>query len=88
MDASESVLAVHQNHNYGYHPAGKTGVWTDELARRNYELAGGSSSDQDSAGGGMGHGDGLDTAVAQGGGVGEEFTITPSKRKDTTESQR
>ncbi len=36
----------------------------------------------------MGHGDGLDTAVAQGGGVGEEFTITPSKRKDTAESQR
>jgi hypothetical protein len=41
VDASEAVLAVHQNHDYGYHPAGKTGVWTDELSRRNYELAGG-----------------------------------------------
>ena len=87
VDASEAVLAVHQNHDYGYHPAGKTGVWTDELARRNYELAGGSASDQDSAGGGMGHGDGLDTAVAQGGGVGEEFTITQAREK-TPQSQR
>ena len=41
VDASEAVPAVHQNHDYGYHPAGKTGVWTDDLARRNYELAGG-----------------------------------------------
>ena len=41
VDASEAVMAVHQNHDYGYHPAGKTGVWTDELSRRNYELAGG-----------------------------------------------
>jgi hypothetical protein len=41
VDASEAVMAIHQNHDYGYHPAGKTGVWTDELARRNYELAGG-----------------------------------------------
>jgi hypothetical protein len=28
-------------HDYGYHPAGKAGVWTDALSRRNYELAGG-----------------------------------------------
>jgi hypothetical protein len=41
VDASEAVMAVHQNHDYGYHPAGKTGVWTDALSRRNYELAGG-----------------------------------------------
>jgi hypothetical protein len=41
VDASEAVLAIHQNHDYGYHPAGKTGVWADELSRRNYELAGG-----------------------------------------------
>jgi hypothetical protein len=41
VDASEAVMAVHQNHDYGYHPAGKTGVWTDAVARRNYELAGG-----------------------------------------------
>jgi hypothetical protein len=41
VDASAAVMAIHQNHDYGYHPAGKEGVWTDELARRNYELAGG-----------------------------------------------
>lgn len=41
VDASELVTAIHQNHNYGYHPAGATGVWTDEQARRNFELAGG-----------------------------------------------
>ena len=41
VDATEAVMAVHQNHDYGYHPAGKTGVWTDEWSRRNYELAGG-----------------------------------------------
>ena len=41
VDASEAVMAIHQNHDYGYHPAGKTGVWTDALAQRNYKLAGG-----------------------------------------------
>jgi hypothetical protein len=41
VDASETVMAIHQNHDYGYHPAGKTGVWTDTLSQRNYELAGG-----------------------------------------------
>src|SRR6266581_2675195 len=41
VDASEAVMAIHQNHDYGYHPAGKTGVWNDELSRRNYRLAGG-----------------------------------------------
>jgi hypothetical protein len=41
VDATAAVVAVHQNHDYGYHPAGKTGVWNDELARRNLELAGG-----------------------------------------------
>ncbi len=40
VDASEAVMAVHQNHDYGYHPAGKAGVWTRCL-ERNYELAGG-----------------------------------------------
>jgi hypothetical protein len=34
-------MAIHQNHDYGYHPAGKAGVWSDELSRRNYALAGG-----------------------------------------------
>jgi hypothetical protein len=41
VDASEAVMAIHQNHDYGYHPAGKAGVWTDALALRNYALAGG-----------------------------------------------
>jgi hypothetical protein len=41
VDASEVVTAIHQNHDYGYHPAGARGVWTDEQARENYRLAGG-----------------------------------------------
>lgn len=41
VDASQTVLAVHQNHDYGYHRAGKEGVWADELSERNYRLAGG-----------------------------------------------
>lgn len=41
IDASSAVVAIHQNHDYDYHPQGKTGVWNDELARRNLELAGG-----------------------------------------------
>ena len=41
VDASQAVLAIHQNHDYGYHPAGKAGVWSDALSQRNYALAGG-----------------------------------------------
>jgi hypothetical protein len=41
VDASDVVTAIHQNHDYAYHPAGARGVWTDEQARENYELAGG-----------------------------------------------
>ena len=41
VDVSPSVKAVHQNHDYGYHPEGKKGVWQGEEAKRNYELAGG-----------------------------------------------
>jgi hypothetical protein len=41
VDASRVVTAIHQNHNYGYHPAGAQGVWNDEQARRNFALAGG-----------------------------------------------
>jgi hypothetical protein len=41
VDASEVVTAIHQNHDYGYHPAGAQGVWTDEQAKENYRLAGG-----------------------------------------------
>jgi hypothetical protein len=41
VDATEHVVAIHQNHDYAYHPQGKQGVWQDEEAQRNYELAGG-----------------------------------------------
>src|SRR5215471_2648641 len=41
VDASEAVMAIHQNHDYGYHPEGKAGVWSDEFSQRNYKLAGG-----------------------------------------------
>ncbi len=41
VDASEVVTAIHQNHDYAYHPSGATGVWTDEQAKENYRLAGG-----------------------------------------------
>ncbi|MBI3663832.1 MAG: hypothetical protein HY234_12390 [Acidobacteria bacterium] len=41
VDASAAVVAIHQNHDYGYHPQGKQGVWEDAEAQRNYALAGG-----------------------------------------------
>lgn len=41
IDASHAILAVHQNHNYGYHSQGKNGVFNDAEAERNYALAGG-----------------------------------------------
>ena len=41
VDASAAVVAAHQNHDYGYHPWGKRGVWNDEEAGNNYRLAGG-----------------------------------------------
>lgn len=41
VDVSSQVTAIHQNHTYGYHPAGAHGVWNDEQARRNFALAGG-----------------------------------------------
>jgi hypothetical protein len=41
VDASKVVVAVHQNHDYSYHPDGKSGVWQGEEAKRNRELRGG-----------------------------------------------
>lgn len=41
IDASSEVLAIHQNHDYAYHPGGAAGVWNDEQAQRNYAAAGG-----------------------------------------------
>lgn len=41
VDASTEVPAVHQNHDYGYHPQGKSGVFHGLESGRNYQLAGG-----------------------------------------------
>ena len=41
IQASPFVKAVHQNHDYSYHPSGAAGVWGDDLALKNYALAGG-----------------------------------------------
>ena len=41
VDVSNAVMAVHQNHDYGYHPQGKQGVFRGAESGRNYELAGG-----------------------------------------------
>lgn len=43
VDASDAVCAVHQNHDYAYHPQGMAGVWGDEATRANYRAAGGFS---------------------------------------------
>ena len=40
VDASAAILAVHQNHDYSYHPGGEKGVWKDEESKENYKLAG------------------------------------------------
>jgi hypothetical protein len=39
VDVSPVCTVIHQNHDYGYHPKGLEGVWNDEDARRNHELA-------------------------------------------------
>ena len=41
VDASRVVVAVHQNHDYSYHPKGKQGVWSGDEAGQNGKLAGG-----------------------------------------------
>jgi hypothetical protein len=38
IDASPVVRAVHQNHDYSYHPDGEKGVWQGEEAQENYVL--------------------------------------------------
>lgn len=42
VDATDAILAVHQNHDYG-HPQGHAGLFNSEEALRNRRLAGGSS---------------------------------------------
>jgi hypothetical protein len=41
VDVSLVVVAVHQNHDYSYHPKGKEGVWSGDEAGQNGRLAGG-----------------------------------------------
>ena len=41
VDASPSIMAVHQNHDYAHHALGTKGVWTGAEARHNFELSGG-----------------------------------------------
>jgi hypothetical protein len=38
VDASAVVQAVHQNHDYSYHPDGQAGVWQGKEAQENYAL--------------------------------------------------
>ena len=40
IDVSPVVIAVHQNHDYGYHPQGRQGVWHGIEAGQNHQLAG------------------------------------------------
>ena len=40
VDASREVIAVHQNHDYSYHPKGRAGVWHGIEADANFRLAG------------------------------------------------
>lgn len=40
VDISDTVVAVHQNHDYGYHPQGQAGVWASEEAWHNFRLVG------------------------------------------------
>lgn len=41
IDATDAVMAVHQEHRYGHHPGGKSGIWRGEEARANLRAAGG-----------------------------------------------
>ena len=43
IDVSDQVCAVHQNHDYSYHPQGMDGVWFGEGSLRNRKNAGGRS---------------------------------------------
>src|SRR5258706_3959495 len=43
IDCTAYAVAVHQNHDYGYHPAGKIGTHADPVAMRNLEFSGGPS---------------------------------------------
>jgi len=38
VDASDSVMAIHQNHDYGHHPDGRAGVYQGPEAKHNRQL--------------------------------------------------
>jgi len=38
VDTTAVIQAIHQNHDYSYHPDGEHGVWEGEEARQNYAL--------------------------------------------------
>jgi hypothetical protein len=40
VDATQVVLAIHQNHDYSHHPGGQSGLWQDVEAQQNYALLG------------------------------------------------
>jgi hypothetical protein len=40
VDATARVMAIHQNHDYAYHPRGLEGVWYGREAKANREIAG------------------------------------------------
>ena len=40
VDATAEVMAVHQNHDYAYHPRGFEGVWYGQEAQANRQFAG------------------------------------------------
>jgi hypothetical protein len=41
VDASDVVMAMHQNHDYAYHAEGQKGVWYGAGAKANFKIAGG-----------------------------------------------
>lgn len=41
IDATPSIMAIHQKHDYSHHPQNFEGVWKGEEAQRNQRLAGG-----------------------------------------------
>jgi hypothetical protein len=41
VDVTADVLAVHQNHDFAYHPGGLAGIKADNESKRNRALAGG-----------------------------------------------
>jgi hypothetical protein len=49
VDATQVVLAIHQNHDYSHHPGGLTGLWKDVEAQQNHALLNGHFATIDNA---------------------------------------